>query len=337
MLRAGILGFGFMGNTHFGNYGKIDGVEVVAICDIDQQKLEGKGAAGNLGDAGEPLDLSGVEKYTDAKEMFEKANLDIVSVTMPTYLHKEYTIMALNAGINVLCEKPMYLNSAECDEMIQAAEKNGKLLQVGHCIRFWPDYVQAKKIIDSGKYGKVTSATFRRLSMTPNWAWDNWIMDNDRSGGAMLDLHIHDADFVQYLFGMPKSVSTRAKKGPSSGYDHIVCQYDYDDDKVITAEGGWMMSASFGFEMSFEIVLEKAVICYDCTKEPAFKVCPVDGDAFTPEFEAGDGWNLEIVHFVKAVSGEKVEQIITPEQSKLSVKLIEAEVASADKNEKVQL
>ena len=337
MKRIGIVGFGFMGHMHFNNYAQIEGATVVAICDIVEEKLTGEAAAGNIAGTGQELDMTGIEVFANAERMFKEASLDAVSITLPTYLHKEYTIKALNAGLNVLCEKPMALNSTDCQEMINAAEKSGKLLQVGHCIRFWPEYVKAKEIIDSSEYGKLKAATFRRLSMTPSWAWDGWLMDEKRSGGALLDLHIHDADFVQYLFGMPDSVLTRAVKGPSGGYDHAVTQYIYDDQKVITAEGGWMMANSFDFQMSFNVVLEKATICYDCTKTPTFKLCPNTGDGFTPEIESGDGYFLELKHFVKAISGQSVPEVITPQQSSQSVKLIEAEKKSADSVEKVQL
>ena len=95
------------------------------------------------------------------------------------------------------------------------------------------------------------------------------------------------------------------------------------------------MSPSFGFEMSFNIILDKAVIIYDCTREPAFKVCPVDADAFTPQVQAGDGYSREIAHFAKAVAGEAVPEITTPKQSENSVKIILAEKQSADSGEKV--
>ena len=131
-------------------------------------------------------------------------------------------------------------------------------------------------------------------------------MDAAKSGSAAVDLHIHDSDYVQYVFGMPKAVFSRAASGPSGDCDHIVTQYVYDDDCVITAEGGWSMAPTFGFEMSFNVVLEKATIVYDCTRDPAFKVCPAEGDVFTPEVAAGDGYSNEIEHFVKAVRGESV-------------------------------
>ena len=338
MKRIGIVGFGFMGKMHFNNYAKIEGAEVVAICDIVQEKLSGKSeAAGNIAGTSQELDFTGIDIFTDVDTMFKQANLDAVSITLPTYLHKEYTIKALNTGLNVLCEKPMALNSVDCKEMVNVAEKSGKILQVGHCIRFWPEYAKAKEILDFGEYGELKVATFRRLSMTPNWAWNDWILDEKRSGGALLDLHIHDTDFVQYLFGMPKSVSTKAVKNPSGGYDHVVSQYCYEDEKVITAEGGWIMADSFGFQMSFDIILEKATIHYDCTRTPAFKVCPDVGDMLSPEVLTGDGYLLELRHFIKAISSQPIPEIITPEQSLCSVELIEAERKSAQSGEKVQL
>ena len=97
------------------------------------------------------------------------------------------------------------------------------------------------------------------------------------------------------------------------------------------------MTAAFGFEMSFEVNLEKATICYDCTKDPAFKICPDTGDAFTPQVGSGDGYLLELKHFVKAINGKNVPEIITPAQSMQSVELIAAERKSADTKQKIDL
>ena len=92
---------------------------------------------------------------------------------------------------------------------------------------------------------------------------------------------------------------------------------------------------TFGFEMSFNIMMEKATIIYDLTREPALKVCPAEGEVFTPEVQKEDGWFLEIEHFSKAIKGEKVEPITTLEQSRDSVRIVEAEKESATKGGKV--
>lgn len=330
MTRVGIIGLGFMGKMHFRCYRALAGVKVVAICDTDKAKFRDTGGtAGNIQGAEAPLDFTGVGLYDDFDKMLAEANLDILSVTLPTYLHKDYAIKALNAGVNVLCEKPLAMSVADGEQIVAAAAKSGRRLQVGHCIRFWPEYAKTKQIIDSGECGRVLAATFQRLSLTPTWSWDNWLMDPAKSGSAALDLHIHDADYVQYVFGMPKAVFSRAAGGPAGQFDHIVTQYVYDNDCVVTAEGGWAMTGGFGFEMSFNIVLEKATISYDCTRQPAFKVAPAGGEAFTPEIAPGDGYSNEIEHFVKAVRGERVPEIITPAQSVDSLRLVLAERESA--------
>jgi predicted dehydrogenase len=97
------------------------------------------------------------------------------------------------------------------------------------------------------------------------------------------------------------------------------------------------MASTFGFEMSFVIVLERATIVYDCTRTPSFRVCPADGPAFTPEVSAGDGYSREIDHFARAVAGEKVEPVVTPEQSRDTIRLVLAEKQSAREGKPVTL
>jgi len=338
MLRIGIVGLGFMGKMHFRCYKSDTNVEVTAICDADAKQLQNSsGVAGNISGAEDDLDLSNIALYSDLSKMLAEEKLDALSIASPTFLHASQTIEALNAGVHVFCEKPMSLNSGDCREMAEVAKQSGKTLQIGHCIRFWPEYVQAKEIIDSQKYGKVLAATFQRLSLTPTWSWDNCFLDGKRSGGAMLDLHIHDTDYVQYVFGMPKQVFSRGVIGPSGEFDHTVTQYFYGNDCVITAEGGWIMAPGFGFEMSFKIMLEKVTLVYSSAQEPTFRIFPIDGETIIPEIPTGDGYSFEIQHFVDTLSGESVQSIITPEQSGDSVKIIEAEKKSIRNNDKISL
>jgi len=338
MLRIGIVGWGFMGKMHFRCYKSDTNVEVTAICDADAKQLQNSsGVAGNISGAEDDLDLSNIALYSDLSKMLAEEKLDALSIASPTFLHASQTIEALNAGVHVFCEKPMALNSGDCREMAEVAKQSGKTLQIGHCIRFWPEYVQAKEIIDSQKYGKVLAATFQRLSLTPTWSWDNCFLDGKRSGGAMLDLHIHDTDYVQYVFGMPKEVFSRGVIGPSGEFDHTVTQYFYGNDCVITAEGGWIMAPGFGFEMSFKIMLEKVTLVYSSAQEPTFRIFPIDGETIIPEIPTGDGYSFEIQHFVDTLSGKAVPSIITPEQSGDSVKIIEAEKESIRNNDKISL
>jgi len=338
MLKVGIVGFGFMGRMHYKCWQALEGAQVTAVCDANPNIVEDtQKAVGNIGDASEAIDFDSFELYHDFDEMLSKAQLDAISITLPTYLHAETSIKALQSGLNVLCEKPMALTVEDCDRMIEAADKSGKVLQIGHCVRFWPEYAKAKQIVASGQYGAVVAATFQRLGAAPSWAADNWFLDEHRSGGVALDLHIHDTDFVQYLFGMPKAVCSFSATNTAGAMVHIVTSYLYDDTKTVVAEGGWAMAPSFGFEMSFNIMLEKATIVYDLTREPKMRICPMEGEAFTVDLEPGDGWSLQIAHFAKAVQGQTVEPITTLQQSRESVRIVLAEKDSARKRQVVEL
>ena len=342
MLKIGIVGLGFMGKMHFRCLKSLEDIEIKAICDADVKQLnDTSGVKGNISGAEENLDISNISLYSDLTTMLDEEKLDAVSIASPTFLHTSQTIEALDAGLHVFCEKPMALNSYDCQRMIESSHKNGKTLQVGHCIRFWPEYVKAKEIIDSQKYGKVLAATFQRLSLTPTWSWNNCFLDGKRSGGAMLDLHIHDADYIQYVFGMPKAVFSQGVLGPSKDYDHCVTQYLYDNESVITAEGGWIMAPSFGFEMSYKIMLEEATLIYSSAqqltdgKPSNMRIHPKDGEIIYQPEAKGDGYYFEIKHFVENISGKKNQPVITPEQSRDSVNIIEAEKESIKIGEKI--
>ncbi len=336
-MKIGIVGFGFMGRMHYRCWQALKDARVVAICDANPNIVEDtQGAIGNIDGAADAIDFDSLNIYSDLEQMLSDEILDAVSITLPTNLHAKFSIKALQAGVNVLCEKPMALNTADCKRMIDAANTSEKILMIGHCIRFWPQYAAAKELIDSGKYGKVIAATFQRLSSPPTWAKDDWFSDDQRSGGVVLDLHIHDTDYVQYLFGMPTAVASfGANDGGKS--IHIVTQYLYDDKKSVTAEGSWAMTPSFGFKMSFNIVLEKASIVYDCTNEPALRVCPLEADEFTPQLIGADGYSLEIEHFAQLIAGKNPKPVTTLEQSMNSVRIIMAEKKTIAEEKKINI
>ncbi len=309
MIRVGVIGLGFMGGVHLRNWQAIDGADVVAVCDANP--ISGVAKQGNIDAGSDQLDLEGVAIHTDVAEMLADENLDVVSIALPTHLHKAVSIQCLEGGVHVLCEKPMALNVADCDAMIAAASKAGKHLMVAHCIRFWPEYVWAKKAVESGEYGQVLAADFSRLTDAPVWADDSWLADPAKSGGIALDLHIHDLDFIQYLFGMPSTIR-------SVGTGHVQTQVDYGDGRAITATASWAMPKSFGFQMAFRIMLEKAALVFDGT---ALKVYPSEGEPFVPEVAEGDGYKGEIEYFAGLLAGTNTEIVIPPEQARESVRM----------------
>lgn len=315
-MRIGVIGLGFMGGVHLRNWQALDGADVVAVCDA-VPPVPGAAKQGNLDVAGDALNLDGVAIYTDAADMFAKETLDAVSIALPTHLHRPLAIQALEAGVHVLCEKPMALSVEDCDAMIDAAKAAGKILMIAHCIRFWPEYVWLKNAIDSGEYGALRAADFERLTSAPGWDDDSWFADPAKSGGLALDLHIHDLDFVQCLFGEPKQLHAQCCRFDNGVPGHVQTWLDYGNNQAISATGSWMMPQSFGFKMAYDVVFEKASATCGGS---GIKVFPSEGDAFDVEL-GGDGYEGEIKHFAKLVAGEETEMVVTPEQARESVRM----------------
>lgn len=345
-VKIGLIGLGFMGSTHWRIYESLPMVKVVALADVDPAKRAGdvSKVVGNIGggDNSAPLDMTGVATYADALQMIAETDADIIDICVPTPLHSQYLIAALKAGKNVFCEKPLCRNIGQLNEIRAALKESKGFFNTGMCIRAWPEYDVAKKLIDSGAVGAVKSALFRRLSPSVDGnAWDNWYMQEKMSGGAALDLHLHDADFVCHLFGRPNAVSSFAVRGAvsDSGIDHIMTAYDFGDGKLITAEGGWCAPATVPFEMSFQIICEKAAIKYGA--DGSFKVFWNDGKIDTPDL--GDsslptGWHRELKYFTDCVRDNVVPDRWQTSESVIdSLTVVMTEIESADAGKKLEV
>ena len=337
MVRVGLVGLGFMGQQHFAIYDALEGAEVVAVCDKIPERAAEKAASvgGNIGEASE-LDLSAQARYVCFDEMLDAGGFDVVDVCTPTPLHAEMTLAALHAGCHVICEKPMARTPAQCDTMIEAADKAGKLLFIAQCIRFWPEYEVLARMIADGDLGAVKWARFVRQSPTPTWASEGWLMDPELSGGALLDLHIHDVDFILSVFGTPNAVVSRGMNMVSEGapVDHVETSYLYDD-MVCTAQGGWVMPDSFPFEMGFQVLGTKGLLVFSLARDPALQFFPFDGEPMTPEYETGTGYENELAYFVECIEAEQAPERVTPHSARESVRIAEAEVDSIASREMV--
>ncbi|MDR1439097.1 MAG: Gfo/Idh/MocA family oxidoreductase [Clostridiales bacterium] len=259
MLKCGIIGFGGLGKVHFKNLSKMEeeglGVKVAALCDVEESKFTARTAT-NLGDGAAAADTSRCSLYADAREMLSREALDFAVIAVPTYLHERIAVAALEAGAHVFCEKPMARASAQAQNMLGKAKAAGRLLMIGQCLRYWPEYAKLKSLVESGEYGRVVRADFSRLSAPPKWSWQDWYLDYEKSGGAALDLHVHDIDMVNWLFGAPQSVSSEATHAICK-FDSITTRYQYPG-KLVTATADWGLAESFPFGMGFLVRFERA-------------------------------------------------------------------------------
>ncbi len=247
MIKIGLIGCGFMGTMHANCYNAIDGVQVVAVADVRRDKAEALAA------------LSDAKIYATGMELIENETLDAIDICLPTYLHASHAEAAMRKCKNVFIEKPVALTVKECERLLKVQKETGAGVQVGQVIRFWDEYVWLKDLIDSKNYGEVQNAAFRRMSPRPD-GWEHWFLDSDKSGGAALDLHIHDVDYMLYVFGEPKSFSTVLAHGGERN-SYVATVADYFGKSVLT-EGSWDFPADYPFEMMFRVKFEKAVAEY---------------------------------------------------------------------------
>lgn len=328
MLKVGLVGFGFMGRMHFDNYERLmsEGypVQLKAVCDIRIEELKNGKANGNMSTSREVYDLSAYRLYGALDQMIASEELDVIDLAVPTYLHSEMACLLLERGYHVFCEKPMARTSEEAYNMIEAAKRSGRKLMIGQCLRFWPGYEYLKELVQSKEFGQVTAGYFYRGSGSPQ----NWFLDEKLSGGAILDMHIHDSDMIQHLFGKPRKVSTIGRNVlPGTGYDICSTHYVYPDGKVINAQVDWTLEGDFGFYMGYRVNFEQGNAVFDGA---TLKINPNDAPGFAVDLPKDDGYYRELVYFLEGIRHDRELEVCLPESAAESVDLVEAEVISAN-------
>ncbi len=320
MVNVGVIGIGGMGRLHFGCYGNNPNATVVAICDVDQRKLDGDWASIglNIDTSSTPrVDLSGIAKYGDYRELITDPSIDIVDICLPTPLHAPAAIAALKAGKDVLCEKPMVRHQGEIKEITDAAEASGKRLLIGHCLRYWGQYVRAAEIVASGEYGKPVYAKFCRAGGTPKWSWNNWLGTGSESGGTVLDMHIHDVDAALWWFGEPaKIAATGIMRGdlPAS----VDATWTYANGPLVQLHSYWDDNDP-SFRYAFTVVMEHATLDMDSVTGAKLMLhrAGVAGEALA--YDERMSYQLEIDDLVDAVILGRSITRVTPAASGLAV------------------
>jgi predicted dehydrogenase len=193
--------------------------------------------------------------------MLDTADVDAVSIIVPNRYHAPLAIQALEAGKHVFCEKPIAISPADAARMVKAARTAGKQLLIGHVLPFFAEYEFARRTIERGKYGRLWGGHFKRIISDPLWLGDFW--DANKTGGPLVDLHIHDAHFIRLVCGQPKAVFSRGRlRGDVVQY--ATTQFLFDDPRLaISSATGALDQQGRGFTHGFELYLEKATLLYD--------------------------------------------------------------------------
>ena len=283
MVRIGLAGIGFMGMIHFLATQKVKGAKVTSICSRDAKKLSGdwRSIQGNFGPKGDQMDLKGVKPCAHFQEMIGDPNIDMVDICAPTDQHAPMAIAALKAGKHVLVEKAIALSAAQADKMIDTAEKMGKLLMVAHVLPFFSEFDFVLKLARKNTYGRLVAGRFERLISNPQWSSD--IGDASKTGGPVIDLHIHDTHFLGLLAGMPGRLSSIGVANNQDVVEYISTNYIYGDNgPALSATSGAIAMPGRAFQHGFDLQFEKATVAYSSAGIP-LTVYTKDGKAHNPK------------------------------------------------------
>ena len=303
MVNVGLLGAGRIGAVHASAYSALGNAQLVAVADVNRT------AADRL--ASEHR----ARAYYLVEDLLEDERIDMVDVCLPTFLHERAVTSAAEAGKHILCEKPIARTLGEVDRMIEAVERAGVKAMVAQVTRFWPEYIAIKELLEGNELGRPLIATATRLeSMT---RMSDWFRDPGLSGGAVLDIHVHDLDYLFWLFGKPRSVYAVGQTSETGAWDHVVTTLDYGDVKA-TIEGSFLMPPAFSFTMTFRLLGDKGCVEYrrqgaveeQADREPEL-ILYQHGEPVYPVCSDKDAYLAEIEYFVDCVNSGRAPEVAT--------------------------
>ncbi|MDF2836478.1 MAG: oxidoreductase domain protein [Paenibacillus sp.] len=287
-MKVAVLGCGGMGGVHADCYAKLADVQLTSVCDLRGEMAEKLAAR------------TGAKAYDSFDRMLEEADFDVISIALPTYLHKEFTIKAAKARKHIICEKPIALAAEDAKEMIAVCEEYGVRLFVGHVVRFFPDYANIIETLESGKLGRPGVAHASRIGGHPG----RWFADDACSGGVIMDLMIHDLDFLRACMG--EVVSVYAKNARKEGLDYALVTLRFVNGAVANVESNWGYPGPF--HTKAEIAGSKGIIRTNSLKSSSLQIVKqatsADANASvviseSPGFRSP--YELQLEHFLACV------------------------------------
>lgn len=299
-MRVGIAGAGFMGDTHAQNYLKLDSVELYALAERNKDKQ-------NCFTAKYP----NLKIYSDVFEMIDDDTIDIIDICLPTPMHAAAAVAALRRNKHVLLEKPIALNLSDAELIKSEAAKSKGKLMIAHVLRFWPEYVMMRNII---KYQmldeKIVSVYASRFNELPLWSDGTWIMQEDQSGGIIIDLMIHDIDFILWNFGKVKRVFSNAIYNSSNFAVQVMAILEMQCGAYAYIEGGYLNPHKAGLSSQMRVYTNKSLIeMYSHLSK--LKLVQNGNDVKEIAVSGEDGYYSEIKYFVNCIKNDSHPAIVT--------------------------
>ena len=318
MLKVGIIGAGFIADSHANAYRLMDNIELTGISDVCEE-------------AGRDFAVKfGCTYYPNAEKLLERSDIDIIDICLPTFLHEKYVIMSASYGKHILCEKPFTIALDSADRMLEAVNNAGVKFMIAQVVRFWPEYEKIKEICDCKGIGDVKVVYANRLSQHPNWS--NWFKDVEKSGGGLFDLHLHDIDFMSYLLGPVESVYATGKQSENGAWNYVITILNFRNGCKACVEGGYEMTDGYPFTNSLRAFGSEGTI--ELNINAGYNIKNInEGKRELVHYKKGckpniinveqkDAYANEIEYFVKCVYENKKPEVVMPEESRVVLGLI---------------
>lgn len=333
MHDVAIWGAGTMGRMHAGCYERSGEARVAYVIDQD------------IGRASLLASQHGAMPVAEPETALGDRDVEVVDVCLPTWLHRDATEQAARHGKHVFCEKPMALCPEDARAMISACRSGGVKLGIAHVLRYFPEYEMARHIVASGDLGRIGVVRLARVGPFPR-GWTDWYAAERRSGGVLLDLSIHDFDFLAWCFGPVERIYARKVRQEDRPMGYGLAVVRMRCGVIAHVEGSWAHPGPFSY--MFEICGSTGMIEYDSLKARPVSVLtetaqgsgtPATPGVAVPESPLKDKepYLQEIREFLAYVRGECVTPRVLPQDAIYALEISLAAVRSADTGQVVSL
>lgn len=328
MVRIALVGTGYIGKLHtqvVSNH--VQNGTVVAVTDSVPQK--GKALADEIG-AG---------FYENLETLLDTAQVDVVAICTPTDSHARYFKTAAARGKHVFCEKPLALTLDETDDMRESVRSSGVKAMCGHVLRFWPVYVKAREIIESGELGRPLHGYCERLLALPDWQEKRWHISQKDGAAAAFDVQIHDLDYLTWLFGKPlKLLSHGLYDEAHGGWMHMNSRVNYEGGQVGHVQASWGFPAQYPFTMTIRVLCEGGAVEWNFKagqlletrdKEAPLMVYNNRTSYRVDDIDQSDPFVLQWRYFLDCIEKDKPIERATLDEGRTALSLAIASIESA--------
>ena len=328
-----IIGGGFISNIHAQCYKNL-GVKIEAMADINENARKDFAIKYNC------------KTYQSAEEMLENVsdNIEIVDICAPTYLHEELILLALRYNKHIICEKPLSINLNFVDNIISKLKDSDKYLMSAQVLRFWTEYVRIKEWFEEGVFGNIKLVSAMRLAQHPK---SEWFYNPQKSGGGIFELHIHDIDFLCYLFGNVKEVYANGSKDENESWDFINSSIKFENGISAIAQGVFGITDNYPFTANIKVIGDKATAEYslsaggnlgsDSQQSNTLTLYRKGKEPIIENIKTKDAYELELEYFINCVKNNKKPEIVDLDSIRKTIETITCLIKSLESGEIIRI